>query len=158
MSEGRRASGTKRLGRYPLKQTTAQTQTKETQMNAQTQTLVKSPKPCHLWTGSPVCSERARLQDVGGRAASGTSRRGGPKLPGAGRNPVTQLHSREAGMTFSVQASHNRHALNPPASPSSAACSRRGSTTSAACSRRGSTTCIHAGVRPCRRGFRPSPE
>ena len=32
-----------------------------------------------LWTGSPVCGERARLQDVGGRAASGTSRRGRPQ-------------------------------------------------------------------------------
>ena len=36
----------------------------------------------HLWTGSPVCGERARLQDVGGRAASGTSRRGGRAAPG----------------------------------------------------------------------------
>ena len=38
----------------------------------------RKPPPCHLWTGSPVCGERARLQDAGGRAASGTGRRGSP--------------------------------------------------------------------------------
>ena len=69
-------------------------------MNAQTQTLAKSLQPRHLWTGSPVCSERA----------------GGPKLPGEGWNPVTQPHSRVAGMT-SLQAGDDRHALNTPASP-----------------------------------------
>ena len=34
-----------------------------------------------------------------------------------GWNPVTQSHSREAGMTF-LQAGYNRHALNIPATPS----------------------------------------
>ena len=36
---------------------------------------------------------------------------------GAGRNPVAQLHSREAGMTSS-QAGHGLHAPDTPASPS----------------------------------------
>ena len=41
-----------------------------------------------------------------------------PRHSGGGRNPVTQSHSREAGMPSSVQAGHNRYALNTPASPS----------------------------------------
>ena len=41
-----------------------------------------------------------------------------PRHSSAGWNPVTQLHSREAGMTFSLQAGQGLHALNTPASPS----------------------------------------
>ena len=40
-----------------------------------------------------------------------------PRHSGAGRNPVTQSHSREAGMPF-LQAGDDRHVLNTPASPS----------------------------------------
>ena len=40
-----------------------------------------------------------------------------PRHSSEGWNPVTQLHSRAAGMTFSLQAGDDRHALNTPASP-----------------------------------------
>ena len=39
-----------------------------------------------------------------------------PRHSSEGWNPVTQLHSREAGMTF-LQAGDGRHVLNTPASP-----------------------------------------
>ena len=52
----------------------------------------------------PVCVERARLQDIGGRAASGTSGRGGRSVSGTGRRGGPQPPRRGLACIFAGEA------------------------------------------------------